>query len=450
MSACGKLLVLASLSLLSSQAVAQPLAEPGGRPQDVQLALNNPDEYAWRLFFYLNHQAELGKAGVADSTKKSLREFDPDRAVVWKSWALASGLVLNSNLSFVDNKSEVYKRPATQPLEWDKLDRGKPKEPLGPSSKKIAPLLSLLKRQRPSGSVISSAPLGVPGGDQEVRMNKSTFDTIRTNRLYSVEGIEAAALKARAAGTTTIVQFDAASKEVKAQWVLLPGCEPDKPCANKERYHWRTVVNPATNKGEVWGLAALHVITKDLPNWFWADFGHIHCETGADACAPGPRTATTRCAIPRRADRAERDRDLRAQTDMRTETLQTKWANYRLRGTQIEFVTGEGRPTILSNPVIELDFQKSSCMTCHSFATVGVRGTVPNSGSSFPFFANFDFVRNIGSSPTPDIDIGTPNCLKFFNQTSGACASADNGPPPLYFQTDFIWSMPFRAFSEKP
>jgi hypothetical protein len=295
-----------------------------------------------------------------------------------------------------------------------------------------------------------SAPIGVPGGDQEVRMNKSTFDTIRTNRLYSVEGIEAAALKARAAGTTTIVQFDAASKEVKAQWVLLPGCEPDKPCANKERYHWRTIINPTTHKGEVWGLAALHVITKDLPNWFWADFGHIDCETGADACAP--RSADS--------DNPMRDSTTRGpggkgpgpsgSNGIRTETLQTKWANYRLRGTQIEFVTGEGRPTILSNPVIESDFQKSSCMTCHSFATVGVRGTVPDSGSSFPFFANFDFVRNIGSSPTPDIDIGTPNCLKFFNQTSGACATADGGPPPLYFQTDFIWSMPFRAFSEKP
>src|SRR5262249_21728238 len=152
-------------ALASTAALAQPLVEPGGRPQDVQLALTNPDEYAWQLFFYISHQAEAGKAGVPDATKKSVREFDPDRAVVWESWAFASGIVVDG--SAVRSKSEVYKKPATQLVEWDKLQRDRPKEPLGPPSKRIAPLLSLIRKQ-PSGAPIPlAAPAGVPGDDQE-------------------------------------------------------------------------------------------------------------------------------------------------------------------------------------------------------------------------------------------------------------------------------------------
>jgi len=62
---------------------------------------------------------------------------------------------------------------------------------------------------------------------------------------------------------------------------------------------------------------------------------------------------------------------------IRTETLKSKWQFYRLRGSQTNFVTSEGFPTILSNPIIESSFQKSSCMTCHALASVGIRGTVP-------------------------------------------------------------------------
>ena len=453
-----KILGLGLFALASSAALAQPTVEPGGRPQDIQLALTNPDEYAWQLFFYISHQAQAGKAGVPDPTKKSIREFDPDRAVVWETWALASGAVLarkDGAIVVSTNKSEVYKKPATLPDEWDKLDRSGPKPPLTANFKKLAPLFDLTSRPSIRDLVVLAAPAGVPGDQEEVRMNRSTFDTVRSNKLYSVEGIESAAAKAKTAGTTSIVQFEGAAKEVKAQWLLLPNCVPDQPCPDKERYHWRTIVNPETNKAEVFGLVSLHVITKDLPNWFWADFGHIDCETGKGACAPTGDNPDGFKADP---DNVLRDSTTRGPngtgagpsgTDgVRTETLKSKWENYRLRGTQIEFTTSEGRPLILSNPVIESSFQRSSCMTCHSFATAAIKGTAPDGGTSLARRAQLDYVRNIGSSPTPQIDIGAPNCLKFFNQVTGACPAA--GTAPLYFQTDFLWSMAMRPFSEKP
>lgn len=117
--------------------------------------------------------------------------------------------------------------------------------------------------------------------------------------------------------------------------------------------------------------------------------------------------------------------------------------------TQTNFVTSEGLPTILSNPVIESSFQKSSCMTCHALATVGIRNSVPDRGTSMPFFLKLDYVRNIGSSPPPRPDIGAPVCAKFYDKSAGACPDDQSSDQVLYFQTDFLWSLPFRAFSEK-
>src|SRR5262249_37309349 len=100
--------------------------------------------------------------------------------------------------------------------------------------------------------------------------------------------------------------------------------------------------------------------------------------------------------------------------------------------------------------VIESSFQRSSCMTCHSFATVGIRGTVPNNGTGMTFFLKLaDYVRNIGSSPPPRPDIGAPVCAKFYNKPSGPCPDDQSVEQVLYSQTDFLWSLPFRAFSEK-
>ena len=430
---------------------AQQIVEPGGRPEDATLASSNPDEFAWQLFLYINRQALLGAAGVADPSKGSIRDFDSDRDVVWETWALASGLVIAQNpdgsLGYIDNKSEVFKRPATQPVEWNQLDRTVPKQFLTANLQGVFPALNFFVTQKRGGAHILAAPFGVPAGDEEVRMNRSTYETVRSNRLYSVEGLEDAAAKAKAAGRRTVVEFEPASKEVKAQWVRLTACDPDKPCPEKDRYHWRIIADPITKAREVWGLASLHIITKDLQNWFWADFGHVDCESGVGPCVGF--SADEGNILRDSTTNGPDGNGPSGSKGQRADTLKTKWENYRLRGTQTGFITSEGLPTILSNPVIESTFQKSSCMTCHAYATVGIRGAVPDGGTSFPFFIRMDFVRNIGSSPPPRPDVGAPVCAKFYNKASGSCPDDQSSDQPLYFQTDFLWDMPFRAFSEK-
>src|SRR5438477_7316842 len=90
--------------------------EPGGTKADSDLAQSNPDEYAWRLFFFLARQAQTGTAGFPDPSKHTFLQYSPDAADVWETWALASG---------VNNQSEVFKCKAVEPAAWDKLPRPK-------------------------------------------------------------------------------------------------------------------------------------------------------------------------------------------------------------------------------------------------------------------------------------------------------------------------------------
>jgi hypothetical protein len=97
----------------------------------------------------------------------------------------------------------------------------------------------------------------------------------------------------------------------------------------------------------------------------------------------------------------------------------TIWENYVLGGTQIDFVTPTGEPTILSDHFIEFDLQRSSCITCHAMATTTTD-------------------RNDRNRPTQTLDLGVPDPARF--KKDGKL---------FYVQTDFLWSMPFRAQSEK-
>jgi hypothetical protein len=137
-------------------------------------------------------------------------------------------------------------------------------------------------------------------------------------------------------------------------------------------------------------LASFHIITKDLPNWFWCTFHHIDNPAGArespDTYGPPPQLKGT------------------------------VWGNYVLGGTQIDFVTPQGKPVFLSDALIEhpppSNFYDTSCMSCHALAAMSPDG--PAGGA---FFA------------------GPPNPKIFFDQ---------NGKP-TELPTDFVFSIPSRA-----
>ncbi len=416
--------------------------EPGGTPEAAVLALTKPHEYAWQLFFYLNRQAKSGVAGEPDESKRSLLEYDPDKDVVWETWALASGLDLDFSANkVITNKSEVFKNPATLPVAWEALERNNVNKALSAPFKSSPLVVSNIARIIPKSQIGPLiAPPGTDPKTDETRMNRSTYETVRSKNLYSVEGLEEAAAIAKFNNQSMVVSFEPQSKEVKARWIRLRQCDNNQNCTEKQRYHWRMV---QTDGGQqVYGLVTLHIITKDLPNWFWSDFNHIDCEKPDGECAH-----STVEAMP--ATTPLVDPTTKSTNGIRPETLNSKWQYYRLRGAQIDFLTSTGVDTILSNPVIENSFQRSSCITCHSNASVGIRSLAVSGGTSLPGFIDKKSVLNAGSQTD---DTGRPKCQRFVNRNGEpfniSCPDIFEGQgKTIYFQTDFLWSLPFRAFS---
>jgi hypothetical protein len=259
-----------------------------------------------------------------------------------------------------------------------------------------------------------SAPGVAVQRDFEVRMNKSTFETIRKNKLYSVEGLIAAFERAKANKDPRAISFDLNSKEVKAKWIKLTTD------ADKQRYHWRTieVVNEAGNKvREAWGLSGFHIITKDLPMWFWTDFEHVDQEPQAIKEGRPSIDPTTR------GPSAPMGKD-----GVRNETKNSKWQNYRLRGVQLTFTDQFGKGIELANTLIEpIGSGPSSCMTCHANATIS-NVSIPGPPIS-PFLIQ---------ALNPDFKLGIPDPTAY-----------EQGGEMRFLQTDFLWSMAFRARSEK-
>jgi hypothetical protein len=231
-------------------------------------------------------------------------------------------------------------------------------------------------------------------------MNQAAFEFVRGNQFYNIEGLEAALTKARSVSNRSFVQFPPAAKEIKADWI--PAHNPASISADeKARYHWRII------GGKYYLLTGFHITTKDLKEWFWADFAQEDFET-----TPGPALpsmdATTRGAAA--SDRGTVDGE-------RRELTGTIWAHYRLRGTQIAFVSGN-KPVIVGNTMIESGFaDQSSCMTCHFRAGVG------------------DLVGQNPKTLSPgDTAVGMPDTSQL-----------GSGSNIAILQNDFEWSAPFRA-----
>lgn len=411
--------VLIAAGVLSSFAVNSKPSEPGGTDNDAEQALTNPDEYAWQLFLYLNQQAQSGVAGVPDAAKK-FGQIDPDAPMVWETWALASG---------GPKSSEVYRSDGAPPLPWDKLDRTK--HPL---------ILDVNLEQKMVADQSRRAKIGPfffpPAPDnQEVRMNRPAFEGIVQRTMYTRDGLEALLAEAVKQQDRSLIQLDRGAKEIKAQWLVIDDSQ-------KARYLWHEIDAPnGTHK--TYGLVSLHIITKDLPNWFWADFGHVDCENQKNACVQQSEPAFT-CPVDRTTHSAngflQHPPDCSSgvgpsgKDGVRNETVGTVWANYILRGTQTGFTTTTGTATILSNPVIEAGFQNSSCITCHARASVGPRGRDGNGNLS----------NSLNSLSPGDPELGVPNPAMYGDY------AAFSQPSVMYLQTDFIWSPVFRSQRKKP
>lgn len=333
-------------------------------------ALDFPSRHAWNLFIKLNHPALTPDVlrGEPDCDKPV---GTPATTVVWETWRLA--------------RTEVFLADGSEPPHWN--DRSLPGGDMG----RVPEPLGLLFGETMSfhGQRFTDQPLfdledGVfvdRGGIGETRMNQSTFEFIKKNCLWSSDGLQRY-VRAVIDGKKPALVFPPDSVEVKAVW--LEFTEDDIQANRHARYYL------ASADGKTYGLTSFHILTKDVPNWFWATFHHVD--------APD-----NRFEVP---DTYGRPAELHG----------TVWENYVLGGTQIDFISPIGQPTILSDHYIEFGFQRSSCITCHAQANGSPDGSL---------------------GPVQTINVGPPDPDPFLK----------NGKP-FYIQTDFLWSIPFRARSE--
>ena len=382
-------LIAALLLLLSLPALADaPGVLPGGRDEDAALARANPDEYAWTLFLALSRQAAADRRGTADPAHPDATTYDADRPVVWETWALNSGGRMPDAPHLRSAASETFPPGGVVPKPWSELAQAEPE------GKSIEPIL-FSEIIDPKGSAHNTH--GEHDGN-EVRVNQAGYVYIVDEQLYDLELLRARA-KAKHAPA-----FPAGTQVIKAMWIRIK--EEDKP-----RYHWRTAVSTLGEK-EVWGLSGLHVMTKDLPTWFWADFEHEDFEKGA--LAPSRDTSTRGAA-------AAHGRD-----GVRAGYEQTKWAHYRLRGAQIDYVDEKGQPTVVANTQLERTFQTtSSCISCHVRAANDPLNMHVSQPSSLKPFTSIDPVIGPIGKPTP----------AWFKDFKGQSRSVS---------TDFLWGLVLR------
>lgn len=463
--------------------------------QDLHPAMNNPDKFAWGLFVAINHPADLGsERGTPDKNK---RLGDPG-VTVWETWKLARTEVFLPNackpsdwkitppaalnVAALATRFTSIRATTQQPKVFDppKFSEDAART-VGASVERSSFEPANLARARVFSPTRLPAIVDAEELGNETRMNKEAFEFIVSKNLYSIEGQEDFLSK------NLMVDFPIAAKEIKAAWRMFTDVELDPAktfrdinnsgtIEDDERglrllertYHigYGVVKNEATGGSDLrpFGLVGLHIITKDIPNWFWTTFEHVDNPD---------------------ANIGNLDRHSPPGKGYPPEVEGTVWRFYRLRGTQVDFVTSVGRPTILGNTQIEGSFQESSsCITCHARASIGRRldninaeggkplyppGThippsaqvarPPTAEASYPFGATrltvFEDLRVAWPFPAlPGNDplnrgrnitilrgaVGTPSASLF---VAGGTARSQ------FAQLDFVWSLR-RAFRSDP
>ncbi len=344
-----------------------------GEQTDPAAAVNDATEYAWRVFADINQPAFPGNA--------------TDTRRVWETWKDADNNKTPTEAIYLDDGHE--------PQPWNV----KPRSAVPP--KILSPILQLELLSQEASKARGAVALFVPQAPlaQEVRTNRPAFNFILTNTLYNQQG------QYKYASSHPNFDFPTASKEVKAVWLELTAT------MNPSDYY------TAANAGKTYALVAIHVITKDVPFWHWATFVHKDQNNDPDPTSSYSAPLAKNQTVP-------------------PSLAGTPFVNYRLIavlaqgagaglantgvGAQTDWITRTGEATVMGNPHIEQGFEtKSSCITCHAHASIGLQNDGTLEYNTFP------------------LDVGAVNPTHF------------NQGGVVFYPLDFLWSLR-RAKSFRP
>jgi hypothetical protein len=356
--------------------------------------VNFPDKYAWELFTQVNKRAAnqqtfKDKKGIEITTNSA----------VWETWA-------DDPWTFPANPNP------NNPPKWPG-DKGQRK--------------TLAARAGTAGH--DASPVLDTGGE-EVHRNEVTFNYVIQNSLWYTQGVAAYFKSGKK------VDFPVESIEVKGNWVAI---KPEQ----KSKYHWNY-----DKDGNLFGLVAMHITSKAIPNWVWCTFEWVDNAGRCDFIGCKDCFGVEPHFVPSNTKTVGTTYAEGTLTPELMEMLQkngftgdwgSEWKNYRLKGSQIDFTDAMGRPNLLGNSVTEGGFvQTASCMTCHSRAAVNASGN-----SAFPFFGQSAGLPLEAQTPLQfqtqfTTYNGVPDPNWFYTFTS-------NGATLVNMQTDFVWAIPFQA-----
>jgi hypothetical protein len=395
---CSALAIPAGLVFLLAGALAMPPAVTAGdlpectKGSPPNPAENCPDQFAWQT---------LAKVAQPTASKEALFETWPTDCETFPpnpDPTKCSGPNPNPNNCPV--MPGAAKGPAT--------------EAVAPRVKAFQPrALQSIAAVRRGNSALLALPPGTTCDPTQVleivHRNPTAFNFIKDNGLWYTNGLVAAFNK------TVDVQFPIASIAVKSNW--RPLCKGDDPS------HYQTYKDP---QGNLYGLIALHISTKDLPNWFWATFEQEDNLGRCDFLGCHDSFGVTPGQVPPRPvlNQPYPPGTLTPGALAVLKPIGAQWTHYRLKGSQTDFVSSQGQPTFLGNSVTEQGFVPgSSCVTCHDRSTVDQSGTNP-----YPQVAGLDpEFQSYHGSPNPTWYVfGDP---------------ARRYALPL----DFLWGMAFRS-----
>ncbi len=229
-----------------------------------------------------------------------------------------------------------------------------------------------------------------------------------------------------------------------------------------------------TEPAECW-LIGIHVSSKDIPNWLWTTFEHVHnrgrcdfigCNDSFGFSSPDqtcPDQTTNYTAAHTTCDNLANPSwvyDLGksypsgpispalsgvlnalnigngpapAPGAQLPSPRDPAWRSYRLKGSQTEFTDATGRRTLLANSITEAGFVlTSSCMSCHARAGVNASGRAPL-GVFINEVSEQGYLQSVSGTPQPD----------WYNASS---------QPPLLLTVpaDFVWGILTASPEVKP
>lgn len=224
---------------------------------------------------------------------------------------------------------------------------------------------------------------------EQTRRNRPQFDYIVNNNLNTKAGLAAAFAK------SFKVEMPLESIAVKGDWIPLPVLLQWVPQLG-DIGNIRKLYYIETSASVEYALVALHVSSRQNPNWVWGTFEHqmnpgrcdfIGCFDSFGAVIPA--VSPSRSAVNTQYGACPKTPALK--TLMRNAGLSLVWENYCLKSTQVDYTARDGTPSVLGNSVIEGivgdgTIAASSCIACHVYASFGPTGAVaPGVSAMLPF-----------------------------------------------------------------